>query len=64
MSFKGRGAVEGGLRPTLLGLASGAMFALSAIGYRGAILSLGLPNFVLAATFTLAGRPGAAGRRC
>ena len=30
------------------------MFALSAIGYRGAILSLGLPNFVMAATFTLA----------
>jgi uncharacterized membrane protein len=29
------------------------MFALSAIGYRGAILSLGLPNFVMAATFTL-----------
>jgi uncharacterized membrane protein len=30
------------------------MFALSAIGYRGAILSLGLPNFIMAATFTLA----------
>ena len=30
------------------------MFALSAVGYRGAILSLELPNFVLAATFTLA----------
>ena len=29
------------------------MFALSAIGYRGAILSLGLPDFVLAATFTV-----------
>ena len=29
------------------------MFALSAIGYRGAILSLDLPNFVLAATFTV-----------
>ncbi len=38
----------------LLGLFSGAMFALSAVGYRGAILSLGLPSFVLAATFTLA----------
>jgi drug/metabolite transporter (DMT)-like permease len=44
----------GGIRPTLLGLASGAMFALSAIGFRGAILSLGLPNYVVAATFTLA----------
>ena len=53
MSLKGRGAAEGGYRPVLLGLVSGAMFALSATGYRGAILSLGLPNFVLAATFTL-----------
>jgi uncharacterized membrane protein len=43
----------GGVKPTLIGLASGGMFALSAIGYRGAILSLGLPNFVMAATFTL-----------
>ena len=53
MSLKGRGAVEGGYKPVLLGLAAGAMFAASAVGYRGAILSLGLPNFVLAATFTL-----------
>ena len=44
----------GGIKPTLLGLASGGMFALSAIGFRGAILSLGLPNYVIAATFTLA----------
>jgi len=43
----------GGVKPTLIGLASGGMFALSAIGYRGAILNLGLPNFVMAATFTL-----------
>ncbi len=48
---EGRGI--GGLRPTLIGLASGGMFALSAIGYRGAILSLHLQNFVMAATFTL-----------
>jgi drug/metabolite transporter (DMT)-like permease len=52
MSIKPGGAM-GGVRPTLLGLASGGMFALSAIGYRGGILSLGLPNFVMAATFTL-----------
>ena len=32
----------------------GGMFALSAIGFRGGILSLGLPNYVMAATFTLA----------
>jgi drug/metabolite transporter (DMT)-like permease len=53
MSLKGRGAAEGGFRPVLLGLAAGAAFALSAVGYRGAILSLALPNFVLAATFTV-----------
>jgi len=38
---------------TLLGLAAGAMFALSSVGFRGAILSLGLSSYVLAATFTL-----------
>jgi drug/metabolite transporter (DMT)-like permease len=54
MSLKGKGAMEGGIRPVALGLLSGAVFALSAVGYRGAILSLGLPSFVLAATFTLA----------
>ncbi len=48
-----RAGMIGGLRPTLIGLASGGMFALSAIGYRGAILSLHLQNFVMAATFTL-----------
>jgi drug/metabolite transporter (DMT)-like permease len=54
MSLKGKNATEGGIEPVLLGLFSGAMFALSAVGYRGAILSLGLPGFVLAATLTLA----------
>jgi len=53
MSLKGGGAASGGLKPTLLGLVSGAAFALSATGYRGAILSLGHSNFVLAATFTV-----------
>jgi drug/metabolite transporter (DMT)-like permease len=47
------GGMLGGIRPTLIGLASGGMFALSAVGYRGAILDLHLPNFVMAATFTL-----------
>ena len=41
-------------RATLLGLAAGACFALSAIGYRGAILSLHDPCYAMAATFTLA----------
>ena len=55
MSLKpGAESASGGLKPTLLGLVAGALFALSAIGYRGAILSLHDPSFVMAATFTLA----------
>ena len=53
MSFK-PGGMTGGIRPTVIGLVSGGMFALSAIGYRGAILDLNHPNFVMVATFTLA----------
>lgn len=53
MSLKPGGAAADSWRPTLLGLGSGAMFALSAIGYRGAILDLDMPNYVMAATFTL-----------
>jgi drug/metabolite transporter (DMT)-like permease len=41
------------VRATLLGLAAGGMFALSAVGFRGAILSLGLSSYLMAATFTL-----------
>ena len=41
-------------RSTVIGIVSGALFAISAVGYRGAILSLHLPHFVMAATFTLA----------
>lgn len=48
------GGMIGGIRPTLIGLASAGMFALSAIGFRGAILNLDLPNYLMAATFTLA----------
>jgi drug/metabolite transporter (DMT)-like permease len=42
------------VRATLLGIAAGGMFALSAVGYRGAILNLGLQSYLMAATFTLA----------
>jgi drug/metabolite transporter (DMT)-like permease len=38
----------------LPGKRSGAMFALSAVGFRGAILSLAMPNYGVAASFTLA----------
>ena len=43
-----------GARATGLGLAAGACFALSAIGYRAAILSLPEGGFVMRATTTLA----------
>jgi drug/metabolite transporter (DMT)-like permease len=48
------GGMVGGVKPTLIGLASGGMFALSAIGFRGGILSLDSANYITAATFTLA----------
>jgi drug/metabolite transporter (DMT)-like permease len=41
-------------KPALLGIASGAMFAIAAIGFRGGIRALDAPNFVAAATTTLA----------
>jgi len=53
MSLKPRGGAKADALPTVLGLGSGAMFALSAVTYRGAILSLAGTPFVLAATFTL-----------
>jgi drug/metabolite transporter (DMT)-like permease len=37
----------------LLGLASGALFGLAAIGYRGGVLNTGAPNFVVGASTTL-----------
>jgi drug/metabolite transporter (DMT)-like permease len=40
-------------RPALLGLASGTGFALSAVGYRGAALSLGDTPFLMAAAYAL-----------
>jgi len=42
-----------GLKPTLLGVAAGAMFGLSAIGYRGAILTLTESSYVMAAAFSV-----------
>jgi drug/metabolite transporter (DMT)-like permease len=47
-------SASGGWRPTVLGLSAGACFALSAIGFRGAILSLHDPSYAMAATFTVA----------
>jgi len=44
----------GHLRPTLLGLFAASCMALSAVGYRGAILEVKGVSFVVAASFTLA----------
>jgi drug/metabolite transporter (DMT)-like permease len=54
ISLKPGAGKMGTTRSTVIGIASGALFALSSIGYRGAILSLEHPHFVLSATFTLA----------
>jgi drug/metabolite transporter (DMT)-like permease len=41
------------IKPTILGLVAAATFALSAIGFRGAILTLSGVSFVISATYTL-----------
>src|SRR6201992_4207594 len=41
------------LKPTIIGLVAAAAFALSAIGFRGAIINVQGVSFVTAATFTL-----------
>jgi drug/metabolite transporter (DMT)-like permease len=41
------------LKPTILGLVAAATFALSAIGFRGAILTLSGVSFVTSASYTL-----------
>jgi drug/metabolite transporter (DMT)-like permease len=41
------------LKPTLIGLVAAAAFALSAVGFRGAIITLSGVSFVTAASFTL-----------
>ena len=48
-----RPGAEGGLRPTLLGLAAGGMFGLSAIGFRGAILTLNEASYLMAAAYSV-----------
>jgi drug/metabolite transporter (DMT)-like permease len=54
MSWPKTGAAEAfSWKPAALGIGSGALFAIAAIGYRGGILALGASNFVLGATTTL-----------
>jgi drug/metabolite transporter (DMT)-like permease len=54
MSWRADAAAARGFEPVALGIASGAAFGLSAVGYRGAILSVENHSFLMAATFTLA----------
>ena len=54
MSLKPGATKVSSWRSTAIGLFSGSLFALSAISYRGAILALNHPDFVLPATVTLA----------
>jgi drug/metabolite transporter (DMT)-like permease len=54
MSWPKTGAAEAfSWKPAALGIGSGALFAIAAIGYRGGILALGASNFILGATTTL-----------
>ncbi len=53
MSWKPGAASFTSLRPAVMGIASGALFGLSAIGYRGAILSTGDTPFFVASSYTL-----------
>lgn len=53
ISFSAK-ANYGDIHTALLGLGSGLAFAVAAIGFRGAILSLALPGYVVPATVTLA----------
>lgn len=54
LSIPARAAAEAfSLKPALLGLGSGALFALSAIGFRGGILELGDADYIGAGTLTL-----------
>ena len=54
ISVKPKSLDHSGWKPVALGLSSGALFAASAIGYRGAILALKAPGYLMPATFSLA----------
>ncbi len=54
ISVKPRALEGSGWTPLLLGLSSAALFAASAIGYRGAILALDRSDYLVPASFALA----------
>lgn len=53
MAMGVRRGQAGDVMPVLLGLSAGGVFALAAVGYRGAIVTLDGVSFVMAATFTV-----------
>lgn len=55
----GAGLASSGAKPVVFGIVAGAFFALAAIGFRGAILSLDGGSFLIRATTTLAWGLGA-----
>ena len=52
MSWPKQGTTEGTLRPAALGIASGGLFGLSSVGFKGGIIASGL-GFLPAASITL-----------
>jgi len=54
MSWPRQNAAALSWQSAALGIASGAAFAFSAVGFRGAIMALGADNFVVGASTTLA----------
>ncbi len=53
VAMSARSGQNGGVRPVVLGLTAGGFFALAAVCYRGAIVSLPASDFLMAASFTL-----------
>ena len=53
MSVAGAAGTESRLKPALFGIGAGAVFALSAVGFRGAVVALGDDPFYLRAAITL-----------
>lgn len=53
MSVAGAPGTESRLKPALFGIGAGAVFALSAVGFRGAVVALGDDPFYLRAAITL-----------
>jgi drug/metabolite transporter (DMT)-like permease len=54
ISVNPQALTAGGMKPALLGLSSAGLFGLSSVSYRGAILALHMPGYLMPATVSLA----------